>query len=1268
MKRTKRKKSLYWRVRSPFVAILLVVSMLAEIAITVQAVDSSSVCACNKCVTQEIVCEQCADCVTVEERGNPEVTTEEPTDDGIAEEKEVVVGKEEPKETEETEETKKTEEVGEPKEDDVVKEKEEAGKKPESTTCPTLRRAESRGKHTIRYGYFTSRGRAAVDELVARSNRGADFARNLSKAQLGIDQELTYVLSTDVSLGEGEVFPVEGITVAIPASNVACGETVVVLHYIESQGIWEALSGTVENGVVFIHLMSFSPVVVYLAGTPWANDAGMSEALSVIPENAVRLEFTENSPNGKTMLEFAFMSINEDGSMSLFFLVSSNQKQLPLVMSYAGYGGRAIGQIGNNNSDNNVKKYVAYQVDIVLDGIRDISTGIVDISTGQGGHTINGGKPITFTNINVQVQHYRMDVDVDGSPFRVTTEVGVPGTVFKGSPVVRAPYGYKYSEAASEATASGIVPFSGTLVLKLYYQRDEESSGVIVIEGPHVSIPYDGREHSLEEIAGSLYTVTFPGEGYSLEGEIEATNPAGRDVGRYNGAITLEKGVKVLYEDPLQGAEMEGPEDVTNLVDIIRKPGSLTIIPSKEMIVVTAGSAAKAYDGNPLTCDDIEYPTLPPGATHITAEVEGSQTEIGSSVNRIVEGSVRIWNGEEDVTLFFSNIETRDGLLTVTRDSEAPIIIWAKSASKIYDGIALTESGFGHSKLPKGITHVEATVVGSQTNAGRSSNVIPPGGYKLFDGEVEVTELFTNVTLKAGTLKVLPRPAMVTANSGTKKAATEDPADLLDATTEQFNEEKGSGFIAGEEPTSGDYLVAREPGEASGIYKVDFVKESITYKNSNYKVTWIPGTLVIEANRDETHEDFFAVTIIANSHISIYDGNVKVAEGIEEVINPNEDLDVKTMTLAAKGVNVVDSTTYLPENTNHIVVYKLLYNGSELHPDDVVVHVKDGTLEILPATVTITALSDTIVLGQAIPLLRHMIKGIPVNGDELIHNVDYHVAHVDLHNAVGTYPIVVTVLEEANPNYIIEVVHGQLVIWIGERRETPTVTPPPENPPPNNPNPPEAPNPPEVPFVPTPPETPATPSAPAPTLNPPVTTTSEPTGPVEAPTQIIETPAPLLPPPEVLEAPAVNEDGTINYATIPNDEVPLAAPTLPLHWALVNLLLSILTVIIMLLLMVTYFTNKREEEEENTGKEEERDQDKDKVKRKGFFRLVAVIVAIVSVVVFILTEDMRLPMVLIDRWTLLMAIIALIQVVVALISKKKYEDADAVEEVEEQMA
>jgi uncharacterized membrane protein len=50
--------------------------------------------------------------------------------------------------------------------------------------------------------------------------------------------------------------------------------------------------------------------------------------------------------------------------------------------------------------------------------------------------------------------------------------------------------------------------------------------------------------------------------------------------------------------------------------------------------------------------------------------------------------------------------------------------------------------------------------------------------------------------------------------------------------------------------------------------------------------------------------------------------------------------------------------------------------------------------------------------------------------------------------------------------------------------------------------------------------------------------------------------------------------------------------------------------------------------------------------------------------VFILTEDMRNPMVFVDRWTILMAAIALVQAVLALFCKKSYKEEEEEQEEE----
>ena len=71
----------------------------------------------------------------------------------------------------------------------------------------------------------------------------------------------------------------------------------------------------------------------------------------------------------------------------------------------------------------------------------------------------------------------------------------------------------------------------------------------------------------------------------------------------------------------------------------------------------------------------------------------------------------------------------------------------------------------------------------------------------------------------------------------------------------------------------------------------------------------------------------------------------------------------------------------------------------------------------------------------------------------------------------------------------------------------------------------------------------------------------------------------------------------------------------------------------------------------------------DDIKKKGGWRLASIIPAVAAVIAFILTENMRLPMVLVDKWTLLMVVIALVQLLVAYFSKKKTEEPEQPEQM-----
>lgn len=110
--------------------------------------------------------------------------------------------------------------------------------------------------------------------------------------------------------------------------------------------------------------------------------------------------------------------------------------------------------------------------------------------------------------------------------------------------------------------------------------------------------------------------------------------------------------------------------------------------------------------------------------------------------------------------------------------------------------------------------------------------------------------------------------------------------------------------------------------------------------------------------------------------------------------------------------------------------------------------------------------------------------------------------------------------------------------------------------------------------------------------------------------------------------------------TIVDNETPQAAAG---AWALINLLSALATALLSLIIMALYFRPKHEENEEN--------EETTRRNRKGLLRLVSLIPAIEAIAAFILTENMANPMVLTDRWTILMIVILAIQIGVAILVK-----------------
>ncbi len=124
---------------------------------------------------------------------------------------------------------------------------------------------------------------------------------------------------------------------------------------------------------------------------------------------------------------------------------------------------------------------------------------------------------------------------------------------------------------------------------------------------------------------------------------------------------------------------------------------------------------------------------------------------------------------------------------------------------------------------------------------------------------------------------------------------------------------------------------------------------------------------------------------------------------------------------------------------------------------------------------------------------------------------------------------------------------------------------------------------------------------------------------------------------------------TPTTTTIVNPDVPAGGPV-GASWALLNLLLTIATALASIGLLIGYFRKKQQED----GSESDQ-------KRKGFMRIFSLVPGIGAIVAFILTENMRNPMIFVDMWTLLMIGIAAVQAVVMYLARKNSEDVDKVQ-------
>ena len=347
------------------------------------------------------------------------------------------------------------------------------------------------------------------------------------------------------------------------------------------------------------------------------------------------------------------------------------------------------------------------------------------------------------------------------------------------------------------------------------------------------------------------------------------------------------------------------------------------------------------YFSSTLGSEEITFVqvTLDP---NITVTTTGSQTAIGQSENKftIAWGTARSKN--------YTVIEF-PGILKVTaaeqteeedpnKDTKIEVTLTAASATKVYDGNALTNSDVTAEGLPNGYTFT-ATTSGTQTDVGSSMNVI--SSCKIFDaGGTDVTSSISKITKVSGTLTV---EALKIETSWTGSfdynGYQQDPTngiavmkylngpqtgDTLSASVDSQNNFVFSLFT-GDQIT----VTATGGGKDAGTYKVSLTAQVPSEKEGDFQVSTKDGEMKIQP---------IELVIMTGSSSKPYDGNELTCQ--EVAVSGLAEADKKIVKVTTSGTIKNKGKT---ENTYTV-------DWGTVNKENYTIKAVLGTLEVFEST------------------------------------------------------------------------------------------------------------------------------------------------------------------------------------------------------------------------------------------------------------------------------------------------------------------------------
>ena len=533
----------------------------------------------------------------------------------------------------------------------------------------------------------------------------------------------------------------------------------------------------------------------------------------------------------------------------------------------------------------------------------------------------------------------------------------------------------------SDASKSITIAVEGN-VINFYYYKNVE-----IVAKSDTKV-YNGTEHSVSGFTGAPDEADFSAITVGAKGTKVGTYPAAFAAGVVG---TVDKTAKYI---------------ITKATD-----GELIITPLGGVVVTITGNRDEVdYDGAQHSVSGYEISSIKLNGEVTTLYTEKDFAFVGVDADKTAEGtnvgthamglkSEHFKNTNDD----FTDVQfvVNDGQLKI---NPVDLTITAGSATKVYDGTALTKNSAVADGLAEGDKLDSVTVTGSQTIVGSSANVASGAVIKDDNGN-DVTGNYT-ISYVDGTLEVTKRAVTVTAGSGTK---------TYDGTALTKDSAVADGLAAGDEldsftVTGSQTVVGSSANVPSEAKIVNAKGEDVT---ASYDITYANGTLTVTPK---------ALTITADDANKIYDGTALTK-------------DTYTSTALAAGdsiasVTVTGSQTVVGKSDN-VPSAAVINNaaGENVTASYDITYV-NGELEVTPKAVTITALSDTrVYTGQPLTRDEASASGL-ADGDSIesvtITGSQTNVGKTD--NAPSDAKIVNAAGEDVTASYAITYANGTLEV------------------------------------------------------------------------------------------------------------------------------------------------------------------------------------------------------------------------------------------------